>query len=112
MIQVFQVALAALIITTSAWLSKKYPQWAGLLIALPISSMLVLPFAYWQHGDGEASVKFAQEILKAIPVSITFFIPFALAERFSLSFPQAYGVGTALLVGSFFLSRAIMGPSG
>lgn len=107
MLQVFQTVLAALLITFSAWLSKKNPQSAGLLIAMPISSMLVLPFSYWQHGDGGTSVKLAQEILWAIPVSVTFFIPFALAHRFGLSFGQAYGLGVMFLVASYFVMKAI-----
>lgn len=108
MIQVFQTALSAIIITLAAWLSKKYPQSAGLLIAMPLSSMLVLPFAYWQHGDGQASVRLAQEILWAIPVSLMFFVPFALAERWGLSFGQSYAAGVLLLLVSFGVKQAFI----
>lgn len=107
MLQVFQTVFAAVVITFSAWLSKKYPQSAGYLIALPLSSMLVLPFSYWQHGESETSVKLAQEILRAIPISITFFVPFALADRYNLSFTQSYVAGAALLVASFLLLRGL-----
>lgn len=107
MLQVFQTVLAALIITFCAWLSKRNPQSAGLLTALPLTSMLVLPFSYWQHGEGETSVTLAQEILRAIPVSITFFLPFAFANKLGLSFGQAYAAGFALLVVSYFVMRGL-----
>lgn len=105
MLQVLQVLISALVIAFSAWLSKKSPQMAGLLVALPLASMLVLPFSYWQHHDAEASVKLAQEIFVAIPVSLMFFVPFALANRLGLTFWRAYGAGIGLLLLAFFLVK-------
>ena len=64
MIQVFQIIFSALLLTFSAWLSKKNPEAAGVLIALPLATIIVLPFSYWTHGDAENSVKLAQEILR------------------------------------------------
>ena len=105
MVKFLQVLFSAAIITGSAWLSKKHPQSAGYLIALPLATLLVLPFSYWQHQDGEASVKLAQEILWALPVSMTFFVPFAFANRWNLSFWQAYGSGVGALLLSFVAMR-------
>lgn len=110
MIQVFQIVLSASILTLSAWLSKKNPEFAGFLIALPIASLLVLPFSYWQHGDVKASITLGQEILKAVPISITFFIPFALADRLHLGFGQAYGLGIGLLLLSYLVARLAFQP--
>ncbi len=109
MIAVFQTIFSALLITFAAWLSKKNPQAAGFLIALPLATLIVLPFSYWQHGDGEASVKLAQEILRALPVSVAFFIPFVFAHKFQLGFWQTYATGIVFLVGSYFLSQWFMG---
>lgn len=105
MIQVFQIVFSALLLTFSAWLSKKNPEAAGFLIALPLASMIVLPFSYWTHSDPENSVKLAQEILRAIPISLTFFVPFTLAGRFQLGFWQAYLAGLILLLAAFGISR-------
>lgn len=105
MIQVLQILFSALVITGSAWLSKKHPQSAGYLIALPLATLLVLPFSYWQHQDSEASVKLAQEILWALPVSATFFIPFAFANKWGLNFWQAYWAGVGALLVSFLGMR-------
>ena len=105
MLQFAQVLISACVIALAAWLSKRYPQMAGLLVALPLASMLVLPFSYWQHEDAKASVKFAQEIFMAIPVSLMFFVPFAFADRFGLTFWRAYIAGCLLLLTTFFLVR-------
>ncbi len=105
MLQALQVVIAALVIAFSAWLSKKSPQMAGLLVALPIASMLVLPFSYWQHRDPALAIKLAQEIFLAIPVSLMFFFPFALANRLGLTFWKAYASGITLLLLAFFLVK-------
>jgi hypothetical protein len=110
MIQVFQVIFSALLLTFSAWLSKKNPQAAGFLIALPLATIIVLPFSYWNHGESETSVRLAQEILRAIPISLTFFLPFALAGRLNLTFWQAYGFGLILLVATYFVLKAVTSP--
>lgn len=104
---ILQTAFSALLITFSAWLSKRSPQAAGFLIALPLATLIVLPFSYWQHGDGESSVKLAKEILRALPVSVTFFLPFAFAQKFQLNFWQAYGIGVFLLIASYFSIQLI-----
>lgn len=109
MIQIFQIIFSALLLTFSAWLSKKNPQAAGFLIALPLATMIVLPFSYWTHGDSKVSVQLAQEVLKAIPISLTFFIPFALAGRFDLGFWQAYASGLLLLLIFYGISRFLVG---
>ena len=40
--------------------------------------------------------------------TITFFLPFALANRLNLDFWQAYGLGIALLVGAYFVQKALV----
>ena len=109
MTQVLQILFSAALLTLSAWLSKKSPQAAGFLIALPLASIIVLPLSFWQHQDAAASIELGKEILKALPVSISFFIPFALANRFDLGFWQAYGLGLLALVLSYGIVKASIG---
>ena len=42
----------------------------------------------------------------AIPISLTFFLPFLFSERLGLSFWQAYALGCAALPVGFFVHRA------
>lgn len=99
--------ISASVIALAAWLSRTYPLIAGFIVALPITTMLVLPLSYVQHDNLETTTLFARSIFVAIPVSLTFFVPFLLSTRFGLSFWQAYGLGCVLLVLGFFVHRVV-----
>lgn len=99
--------ISASIIALTVWLSKTYPLMAGFIVALPITTMLVLPLSYIQNGSVENTTLLAKSIFVAIPVSLTFFIPFLLSTRFGLSFWQSYGLGCVLLVLGFFVHRVL-----
>jgi len=101
------VLLSALIISFASWLSGRYPTTAGFLIALPIATMLVLPLSYFQHGDQANTVLLARSVFTAIPISLLFFVPFLVAERFALSFWQAYAVGCMALPAGFVVHRLV-----
>ena len=49
----------------------------------------------------------AKSILIAVPISLTFFLPFLLAERFALSFWHAYLLGCLALPAGFLVHRAV-----
>jgi len=98
--------VSALVIGVAAWLSRRYPSTAGFLIALPLATMLVLPLAYLQHRDAASVFDMARSILVALPITLLFFIPFLLRDRFS--FWGAYALGCALLPVGYFVHRAVM----
>lgn len=102
----FHILVSACVIGFAGWLSGRYPVTAGFVVALPLATMLVLPFSYHQHGDPQAAVILARSIFVAIPVSLGFFVPFLLADRLGLGFWQAYALGCAALVAGFALHRA------
>jgi hypothetical protein len=99
--------ISASIIALTVWLSKTYPLMAGFIVALPITTMLVLPLSYVQNGSVENTALLAKGIFVAIPVSLTFFLPFLFSTRFGLSFWQSYGLGCVLLALGFFVHRAL-----
>lgn len=101
------VFVSAVVISVASWLSGRLPTTAGFLVALPLASMLVLPLSFQEHGNAENAVALARSIFIAIPVSLTFFLPFLLFDRFNLSFWQAYGLGCLVLPIGFFVHRAI-----
>jgi hypothetical protein len=101
------VLVSAFTIATAAALSSRYPVSAGFLVALPLSTMLVLPLSYSQHGDATATFTFAKSILLAIPITFLFFTPLLLAERLGLSFWLAYLAGCALLPVGFLVHAAL-----
>ena len=106
MLIVLNTLVSALVIGVAAWLSRRYPSGAGFLIALPLATMLVLPLAYLQHRDPGSAFQMARSILVALPITVLFFVPFLMRDRFS--FWGAYALGCALLPVGYFLHRAIM----
>ena len=78
---VAKVFIAAVVISFSSWLAGKRPELAGFIIALPIATLLALPFSYIEFQDPDTTVKYARSILVAIPLSLFFFIPFLLANK-------------------------------
>lgn len=105
---VIKIALSSVVIAFAAWLSKKNPSLAGFIIALPLSSLLVLAFSYAEYADAEKSVTMAKSILVAVPVSLLFFVPFLFAQKLHLNFWALYGLGVALLVAGYFAHLFVM----
>lgn len=105
---IFKVILSATIISFASWLSGKMPQLAGFIVALPITTLLVLLFSHTEYNSSEVSVAFAKNIFIAIPVTLLFFIPFLLANYFMLSFWQCYLYGLVLLVIGYFIYEYIL----
>jgi hypothetical protein len=106
MLFVLNTLVSALVIATVAWLSRKVPDTAGFIVALPIATMLVLPLAYLQHRDAGSAFELARSILVALPITVLFFVPFLFRDR--LTFWGAYAIGFALLPIGYFAHRAIL----
>lgn len=103
----FNVVVSAIVIGTASWLSRRFPGLAGFLVALPLATLLVLPLSYREHGSPETAILLARSIFVAIPISLTFFLPFLLSDRLGLSFWQAYALGCAALPIGFVVHRAV-----
>lgn len=101
------VVLTAIVVGLAAWLSDRWPGKAGFLVSLPLSTMLVLPLAHRQGGDIENTAAFARSILIAVPITLTFLVPFALAPRWGLSFGKAYAIGLAFLAAGFLVHHVL-----
>lgn len=103
----FKIATSASVVAFAAWLSGKKPELAGFIMALPLLTLLVLPFSHIEHHDPENSVKFAKSIFTAIPISLTFFIPFLLATKLPFGFWGLYASGIIMLVCGYFLHKYV-----
>ncbi len=106
MLFVLNTLVSALVIGVAAWISRRHPDAAGFLIALPLATMLALPLAYLQHRDPLSAFQMARSILIALPITLLFFVPFLMRDRFS--FWGAYVLGCALLPIGYWVHRAIL----
>lgn len=103
-----KIAVSAGMIAFASWLSGKRPELAGFIIALPLMSLLALPFSMAEYRDPAASVRFAQSIFTAIPMSLLFFVPFLMAAKLNWGFWWLYGSGIALLAAGFLAHKFVM----
>ena len=108
MLLAFKIIFSATLIAFASWLSGKKPELAGFIIALPLVTLLVLPFSYLEYQDAEKSVRFAQSIFIAVPLSLLFFVPFLLATKLMWNFWALYGAGLILLVAGYGVHRFVM----
>lgn len=108
MLFVFKMCLSAGVIAFASWLSGKRPELAGFIIALPLVTLLVLPFSFMEYQDAEKTVRFAQSIFIAIPLSLLFFVPFLMAQKLMWNFWALYGAGLILLAAGYFAHKFLM----
>lgn len=101
----FKVITSALIIAFASWLSGKKPELAGFIVALPLVTLLALAFSHIEHQNPDNSVRFAQSVFTAIPLTLLFFVPFLLASKLQLGFWWLYGSGLILLAGAWFIHK-------
>lgn len=109
---VFKIGVSACVIAFASWLSGKRPDLAGFIIALPLVTLLALPFSYAEYQNADTSIDFAKSIMVAVPLSLSFFIPFLFANKIMAAMPAEfgfwgiYGLGLACLIAAYFIHQA------
>lgn len=103
----FNMVLAASVVGLTSWLARSVPVTAGFIVAMPITTLLVLPLTYLQHGDAGNTQVLARSIFTAVPVTLVFFLPFLWADKLGLNFWQAYALACLTLGVGFFVHRAV-----
>jgi hypothetical protein len=103
----FKVILSGCIIALASKLASKDSVLAGFLVALPLVSMLSILFAYGENHDMNKVNQFAGSILLAVPLSLTFFIPFLLNRWLKMSFFGTYVLGLVCLTVAYLAHRLI-----
>jgi len=102
-----KVIVAGILISFASWLANKKPVLAGFIIAIPLTSILALLLNYFEFHDKQKSITFAKSIFFAVPLSLTFFIPFLFADKLKWPFWGLMAIGLIALVGAFFLHRYV-----
>ena len=87
--------VAALTIVAVSELSQRRPKIGGLLLSLPLISILAFLMSWTQHGDLGAVSKMARETLVLVPLGLVFFVPVGFAEQIGLGFWSAFTLGIA-----------------
>ncbi len=102
------VVLTSGLIALTSGMAGKRPGLAGFLLALPLSSMIALILNYTEYRDPEKASAFARSIFVAVPLSLTFFLPFFFADRLKLRFEFLFLAGIAFLALSYGVHRLLV----
>jgi len=108
MLFILKIFISAFLIAFASWLAGKKPVLAGFIIALPLASMLAILFAYFEHHDMDKLNKFATSIVVAVPLSLSFFLPFLMNKWFKFNFAYSYILGIALLTCAYFIHSTLL----
>lgn len=109
---IIKTLLAGTIIAFASWLSGRKPVLAGFIVALPLVSMISILLSYLEYKDMTKANQFAMSIVVAVPLSLSFFIPFILNRWLKLSFWPTYLMAIGFLALAYFLHSWIFKHAG
>jgi hypothetical protein len=89
--KIIRVIIAAATIVAVAEISKRYPRYGGLLLSLPLISVLAFTFSWYQYHDLIAISKLAKETLVLVLLGLPFFLPLVFAGQLGIGFWTAMG---------------------
>lgn len=88
--------VAGLVVAAVSQLADRFPRLGGLLLTLPIVSIVAFVAVWWKDQQLGTISQLARETLVLVPLGLPFFIPLAFAERLAISFWGAFGLGIIL----------------
>jgi len=93
---IVRATIAGVTIVVVAELSKRHPRIGGLVLSLPLVSILAILVAWLQHRDLPAIARLSRATLILVPLGLPLFVPLALAPRLDLGFWPALVIGIVL----------------
>lgn len=107
MIFLIKILISAAVIAYASWLAGRNAALAGFIIALPLVSILSIVLSYLEYRDMEKINQFAVSILAAVPLSLTFFVPFMLNRWLKMNFPVTFVLAIGCLAIAYFVHAAV-----
>ena len=94
-------------IAFTSWLAGRKPVLAGFIIALPLTSVIGILFSYAEYRDMDKINRFAQSIFVAVPLSLTFFVPFLLNRWVKMNFTATFVLSIVCLAVSYTVASVL-----
>jgi len=102
-----KVLISGFIIAFASWLAGKKPVLAGFIVALPLVSMLAILFSYIEYRDAGKVHQFVVSILVALPLSLSFFVPFLINKWIKVDFSVTYLLGIVCLLLAYCVHKLL-----
>jgi hypothetical protein len=92
--------IAGFVIVAVSEVARRYARAADVILAVPLVVFAVYALMYLREPDLAPISRMAREMLVLVPLSLTFFVPVAFAERLQLTFWPAFAIGLAFVTAS------------
>jgi len=89
--------VAGFVVVAVSEVARRYPRVADVILAVPLVVFAVYALMYLRTPDLAPITRMARQMLILVPLSLTFFLPVAFAERLHLTFWPAFATGLALV---------------
>ncbi|MEQ1868643.1 MAG: hypothetical protein ABL961_01305 [Vicinamibacterales bacterium] len=89
--------VAGFVVVGISELAQRYPRVAEVILAVPLVVFAVYAVMYLRTPDLAPISRMARQMLILVPLSLTFFVPLAFADRLHLTFWPAFATGLALV---------------
>ncbi len=88
--------IAGAIVVSVSEVAGKYPKVGGLILTLPLTSIMAFLVLWRKEGDIQPISVLAGQTLVLVPLGLAFFVPLAFAKQWNLGFWEAFGMGVGL----------------
>lgn len=112
MLYLVKILISAAVIVAVSEIAGRSPRLGGLLLSLPIVSILAFVMTWHSQRDMAVITGLGRETLILVPLGLPFFVPFAMASRTGLSFWPSFFLGILLAVttiGGYFAIASRVG---
>ena len=102
---IVKTLISAAIIVAVSEIAGRYPRVGGLVLTLPVVSIIAFVMTWTKQGEMGTITTLARETLVLVPLGLPFFVPFAVANRTGLSFWPSFALGlvlASLTIGAWF----------
>jgi hypothetical protein len=106
MLYAVKIFISAAVIVLVSEIAGRSPRLGGLVLSLPIVSILAFVMTWYAQRDMAVITGLARETLILVPLGLPFFVPFAFANKSGLTFWPSFVVGVLMasaLIGLYFL---------
>jgi uncharacterized membrane protein (GlpM family) len=105
---VLKILLAAVLIVAATEVAKRTPRIGGLILSLPLTSIIALTWLYATDRSAEKVATLAWSTLWFVIPSLLFFIVLPLLLRRGFSFPAALPVAAVVTAGAYAIWPALL----
>lgn len=89
--------ISGFVVVAVSEVARRHPRVADVILAVPLVVFAVYAVMYLRAPNLAPISKMARQMLVLVPLSLTFFVPLAFADRLHLTFWPAYATGLALV---------------